>query len=628
MNSTQLNSKLHHHKWAWPYGYITVTVVESVWCLLISDPPWIRLNSDFLPNQTEVVLTAGSSISLSCHGNGSVQWSSTAFRFMFRTPQNPLEVKKSDIRHTGTYYCGYTNQSLEHLVTWIHLYIKDPAFPSSVFVTPNRRPDVKEGQDLLFRCLLTDPSVTNLTLQLVGGEGSGRSLPEGMNVTFDPRRGALIRDLRRSFNGHYVCSGWRDGCQFKSKQLDLLVVPRLRRPPFLSLSQLRSTRLGGEKFEVTCLTSNPTHFYNVTWTHPHTKAVNVSLTHLYSNRLYINSTLTVSTVSQTHTGTYTCTAVNEAGVVTATTYLRVLDQAYLRIYLQPVQQAKANTKAKDVNGELVANISIMSMREQAELVANISNSSLELNGELVANISSKLMYVNGAKISSSRKVEVYEDLDVLLTFVTEAYPPIRDHRWMTPTHLNRNNTVHEESYWTYDTRSGGSLLLRRVRPEDRGRYTFYFSNSLFNGSQHIDLRIYSSPRVVVHQENDSSVCSGSGYPLPTILWYTCPGLQDTCGDISTYQVPPSDVTSQEEEEQVRTHLSLPPSPADDVTVECVAYNQEGMSRQVFMARRPHLLMSPILIGALSAAAVLLLLLLVVFYKLRQKPRVRDSLEDH
>lgn len=107
------------------------------------------------------------------------------------------------------------------------LSLSDSANPSSVFVTPYfSTPSVEESQDFLFRCLLTDPSITNLTLQSAGSEeGRGRSLPLGMNVTFDLRRGALIRDLHRSFSGSYVCSGWRDQRQFRSKPVDLFVIP-------------------------------------------------------------------------------------------------------------------------------------------------------------------------------------------------------------------------------------------------------------------------------------------------------------------------------------------------------------------------------------------------------------------
>ncbi|XP_045895469.1 macrophage colony-stimulating factor 1 receptor 2 [Micropterus dolomieu] len=589
-------------------------------------PLRIRLNSVFQPNQSEVVLTAGSPFKLSCHGNGSVHWTSTAFRMMYNDRMlDPVEVRRSNPRHTGTYRCGYTNRSLGHLDTWIHLYIKDPADPSSVFVTPRSAPNVKEGQDFLFKCLLTDPSITNLTFQ-----SEERGLPYGMNVTIDRQRGALIRHLLRLFNGQYVCSGWKDGRQFRSETLSLVVIPRLRHPPSLSVSQKELVRIEGENFELTCLTSNHNHFYNVTWTHVNSKTLNVTVSRHYKNtRPYTSSTLTVSGVSQTHSGTYTCTAVNEEGVATATAHLIVVDGPYLRIYLQLVQPA--DNKTIEVNGDLVANISSMPMALQGELETNSSSISLQVNWELIANVSTNRMDVNGpgsAHISGSRTVELYEGRDVTLTFVMEAYPPIRNQHWTTPTNVNigNKNTVYQKSYVAIGYRSEASLLLRRLRQDDRGRYSFHFSNRFFNGSQNIDLRIYRSPSAAVRLENNTLTCSSSGYPLPTILWYTCPRVLDTCGDDFTYQVSPTDVTTQEEEEEEEVRSHLPLSAADDVTVECVSSNHVGVSRQVFHhpfvdpTRKPQTFFTPALIGAGSAAAVLFLLLLVVVYKWRQKPR--------
>ncbi|XP_071362235.1 macrophage colony-stimulating factor 1 receptor 2 isoform X2 [Trachinotus anak] len=608
---------------------LLLSIALSCCCSAEDSPaaPSIQMNSIFLPNQTEEVLTAGSTFTLSCHGNGSIHWSSTAFRLLGNLP-DPVVVNSSVPRHTGTYRCGYTTQGLEHLDTWIHLYIKDPTNPASVFVTPRSVPGVKEGQDFLFKCLLTDPSVKNLTLQSEGRAGDrGHGLPHGMNVTFDPRRGALIQDLQMSFNGRYVCSGWKDGTQFRSKPVDLFVVPN--HSPSLSVSQDEFVCLEGEKFEVTCLTSNPSHLYYLTWTHPNIQTLNVSSSRHYSNhRLYINGTLTVSAVSLKHSGPYTCTAISEAGVATGTTWLRVLDRPYLRIYLQPMQHANANTRTKDVK-DLFANVNNMPVELQQEPGTDISSGSLEVNGEML--VGPKGTYANGASntsISGSRRVEVYEDQDVKLTFVMEAYPPIRNHNWTTPTHIkSHNNTMYQESYTANGYRSEASLLLRRVRQEDRGQYLFHFSNSFFSGLHSIDLRIYRPPIAVVSLQNDTLTCSSSGYPLPTILWYNCPGIQDTCGDVFTYLVSPTDVTSQEEEEQeeeVEQHLHLS---AGDVTVECVAKNVMGESREVFIPRmtqssagEPQTFFTPALIGVLSTAAVLLLLLLVIIYQWRQKPK--------
>ncbi|XP_078142667.1 macrophage colony-stimulating factor 1 receptor 2 isoform X2 [Centroberyx gerrardi] len=564
----------------------------------------MRLNSILLPDQAEEVLTAGSNFTLRCHGNDSVRWSSTAFRLRYRDGLgDTVVVRRSDPRHTGTYRCGYRNQSLKHLDVWIHLYIKDP---SSLFVTPRSKPDMKEGRDFLFECLLTDPSVTDLAFRLETVVGSERVLPRGMNVTFDPRRGALVRELRTSYSGKYVCSAWRDGEEIPSDPLHLLVVPRLRSPPSVSISQDEIVRLEGEKLELTCLTSNPSHFYNLTWTHTHTQVLNVSDSRHYSDRrLYINSTVTVAAVNRTHSGSYTCTAVNEAGVTTAIARLRVVDGPYLKVYLQPVQHANVSTKTTDVNGELVA---------------NISTKTVEGNGELA---------VTGANVSGASRVEVYEGQDVKLTFVIEAYPPIISQRWTTPTH--NNNTTYQESYTANNQRSKASLLLRRVRQEDRGRYSLHFSSSFFSDSQNIDLRVYRSPTAVVKRmSNGTLTCRSSGYPLPTILWYICPGAMDTCGDNTTYHVSSTDVTSnpeEEEEEEVWKHLTLPLSISDDVTVECVAYNHVGVSRNVFLfsvhlatVRLPPKVFTPTLIGALGAATVFFLFLLVVLYKYKQKPK--------
>ncbi|KAM3601205.1 uncharacterized protein V6R79_009021 [Siganus canaliculatus] len=562
-------------------------------CLDVSEfpgPPSIRLNSDLLSNQSEVALAAGSDFTLSCHGNASIKWSSSALNLLYQgSLANPIEVTRSNPRYTGTYRCGYTNQSLGHLHTWIHLYVRDPA---QVFVTPRSQPQVREGQDFLFRCLLTDPSVTNLTLQSESiTEGRGRGLPQGMHVTFDPKRGALIRNLQTSFNGRYVCSGWKDGRQVTSRAVDLLVSPG--HPPSLSVSLGEAVRLEGETFEVTCLSSNPSHFYSVAWSHPSGKTLNVVTSRYYGNsRLYINSTLLVSPVGGGDGGTYTCTGVNEAGETTAAASLQVLDAPYLRIYLLPLGHAKANGSA--AAGELVANISM-----SAE--ANVSIDSF-----------------SSASVSGSRTVEVYDGEDVTLTFVTEAYPPIRSQRW-TSTNIKNNNSLESlHSYTANSYRSESSLILRRVRHDDGGRYSFHFSNSFFRGSQQIYVKIYRSPSASIVLENGTFTCSSSGYPRPTVLWFVCPGLRDTCAHVATYQVSPDAVMSQEEE--VQEHLRLAASPGDDVTVECVSSNQEGVSRRVHFVRKPLTVFSPPLIGALSSAAALFLLLLVVCYKWRQRPR--------
>lgn len=78
--------------------------------------------------------------------------------------------------------------------------------------------------------------------------------------------------------------------------------------------------------------------------------------------------------------------------------------------------------------------------------------------ELIANVSSNVVNgSNSANVSSSSTVEAYEGRDVILTFVTESYPPLQNQHWTTPANINNNNnvTVYQESF----TDKGFRLLV-------------------------------------------------------------------------------------------------------------------------------------------------------------------------
>ena len=98
--------------------------------------------------------------------------------------------------------------------------LSDSAKPASVFVVPKRIPTLEEGRDFLLECLVTDPSVSNLALRREQEPGG---LPPGMAVTFNPQRGALIRNVSATFSGKYVCTAQKDGKEFTSTRLLLLV---------------------------------------------------------------------------------------------------------------------------------------------------------------------------------------------------------------------------------------------------------------------------------------------------------------------------------------------------------------------------------------------------------------------
>lgn len=122
-----------------PYLKVTLLSIHRAWLdfnwelrwsfdfLLVPDapaPPSIWFNSNLVPNQTQKALTAGSTIKLSCSGSSPVFWNTTALNLKHKKKLgNPLGMNRSEPRHTGTYTCGYANQSLSHLNVWIHLYV-------------------------------------------------------------------------------------------------------------------------------------------------------------------------------------------------------------------------------------------------------------------------------------------------------------------------------------------------------------------------------------------------------------------------------------------------------------------------------------------------------------------------
>ncbi|XP_061658341.1 macrophage colony-stimulating factor 1 receptor 2 isoform X1 [Syngnathoides biaculeatus] len=533
-------------------------------------PPVIHLNSDTLQNRSDVVLTAGSAFILSCHGNTSLQWSSTAFFSASKVRPGVLEVESAKPRHTGTYRCTYTNSSLEHLHTSVHLYVKDTSDPTSVFVTPYSTPSVWQGDDFLFRCLLTDPSVTNLTLVSVGNQatGAGQGLPQGMNVSVDPHQGVVIHKVDRKFNGRYVCTGWKNKTRVTSNTLHLIVMPRQRRPPQVSVDQTDFFRVVGEPFAVTCMTSNPSLIYKVSWMHPDVEAPNVTQTIRHtSSRTYMNSTLIVGAVSEQHGGQYTCTARNEAGDAAATIRLRVLDAPFLTARLRRRTRTRngtdVSTSGTEPFGRPLANASDKSVMDKWEVLANVSVDATK--GDPVSD--------------SGSTVDVLEGGDVTLTVAMEAYPPIKSLEWTVPSSEN-DSAARAQSYTANGYRSQASLLLRHVRDEEKGRYALRYANAVFRGSFNFDLRVLRAPTGVITVENDTLTCSGSGFPPPTLWWSQCSGLVNTCGDASADRL---DGTAREGE-GLKKHLALPRASADDITIECVSVNSVGRSQDVFFLR--------------------------------------------
>lgn len=112
------------------------------------------------------------------------------------------------------------------------------------------------------------------------------------------------------------------------------------------------------------------------------------------------------------------------------------DHPYLRVYLY-----LQTTDALHITKSLAANSSSTLEEKQQEQAVNISSSSQEVKEDLIANISANRSDLTGdskASVRGHSRVEVYEGGDLAFTVVLEAYPPIQEHHWKTPSAPSNN----------------------------------------------------------------------------------------------------------------------------------------------------------------------------------------------
>uniref|UniRef100_A0AAQ4PJF2 receptor protein-tyrosine kinase n=1 Tax=Gasterosteus aculeatus aculeatus TaxID=481459 RepID=A0AAQ4PJF2_GASAC len=475
-----------------------------------------------------------------------------------------FRVERPSAEFTGTYKCAYT-AGPQHPSASVHVYVKDPnrAFWTS---STSLRVVKKEGEDYLLPCLLTNPAATELGLRM----DNGTSVPPGMNFTVNRHRGIFIHKLHPGFNADYVCTARVNGVEMISKVFSVYVIQKLRFPPYVLLETDEYVRIVGEELKIFCTTHNPNFNYNVTWKYT-TKSrptIEERVRSSGENRLDIQSILTIPAVDLKDTGNISCHGTNEAGVNSSTTYLLVVDKAYIRLLPQ---------------------------------------------------LSPKLAH-------QGLSVEVNEGEDLELTVIIEAYPHITEHRWQTPT--SPNTSTQEHKLIKYNNRYHATLQLKRMNAQEQGIYTFYARSDLTNASITFQVQMYQRPVAVVRWENITTLtCTSFGYPAPRIIWYQCFGIRPSCNENTSglqlaipLQAPTVEVQREEYGAvEVESVLTVGPS-SRRMTVECVAFNLVGVSSDTFAMEVSDKLFTSTLTGAAGILAILLVLLVFLLYKYKQKPR--------
>ncbi|XP_042626515.1 macrophage colony-stimulating factor 1 receptor [Cyprinus carpio] len=527
--------------------------------------PRIRLNSG-APVGTDVILDSGSPLHLICEGDGPVTWVPRLARhkrFISKEIRNvrSFHVDKATADFTGTYKCIYMNRNDSNESSSVHVFVRDPQI---LFISPSTsvRYVRKEGEDLTLPCLLTDPDATDFTFRM----DNGSAVPYGMNVTFDPRKGVLIRNVQPGYNADYICRARIKGVEKVSKIFSINIIPRLHFPPYVFLKRSEYVKLVGEKFQISCTTNNPNFYYNITWTHSSRKLPRAEeKSMMQGDRLAIESILTIPAVQLSDSGNITCTGQNEAGANSSTTHLLVVDEPYIR---------------------------------------------------LIPKLSSELTH-------RGLSIEVNEGNDVDLRVLIEAYPPLISHQWETPT--SHNAPLPQNRFYNYNDRYEALLFLKRLNFQETGRYTLHVKSSIKNASITFDIKMYTKPVATVRWENVTTLsCRSYGYSAPSILWYQCTGIRTTCPENSTGLQPIQTQTLALQKNPygsvgVESVLTVGPS-NQRMTVVCVAFNLVGQGRDTFAMDVSDQLFTSAMCGATVAIVVLALLLIFMIYKYRQKPR--------
>uniref|UniRef100_A0A665SWD7 Mast/stem cell growth factor receptor Kit n=1 Tax=Echeneis naucrates TaxID=173247 RepID=A0A665SWD7_ECHNA len=172
------------------------------------------------PSGPHIVVPKRGKLELRCHDNATTRGTPSSLRWQrerARRLEGEVEeggvayVKVPSVQafHMGRYVC-VNNSTLEH--SSIYVYVKDP---QTVFQrTMVNVILVREGENCTIPCLVTDPDVTLLALETC----EGRPLPSGMSYYSNLQRGVIISNVRKEYEGCYVCVGQLGGLKVMSTQ--------------------------------------------------------------------------------------------------------------------------------------------------------------------------------------------------------------------------------------------------------------------------------------------------------------------------------------------------------------------------------------------------------------------------
>uniref|UniRef100_A0A8C1X5A8 Mast/stem cell growth factor receptor Kit n=1 Tax=Cyprinus carpio TaxID=7962 RepID=A0A8C1X5A8_CYPCA len=222
-----------------------------------------RSRPTITPEGPQLTVPLNSDFSLHCQSDSSVRWlrEDRPTRILKEQRQGQvtvLKVNKAGPQHMGKYSCREEESGEK---SSIYVYVKDPE-------NPFRRNIMfdfvaGEGETTTIPCLATDPHMTDLHLQ----KCDGQSLPNSLQYSSSIETGITLEDVRKDFEGCYVCVGTLEGNTVRSRQYQLNVrlgEKEKERHEFKGC-QLKKK---GEELSLSCNTSNVNSDITIRWKAP------------------------------------------------------------------------------------------------------------------------------------------------------------------------------------------------------------------------------------------------------------------------------------------------------------------------------------------------------------------------
>ncbi|XP_036972148.1 KIT proto-oncogene, receptor tyrosine kinase b isoform X2 [Acanthopagrus latus] len=525
------------------------------------------------PGGPHIVVPKRGRLELHCHDNATASGAPSKLRWQrerARRPEGEVEeggvayirVPAVQVYHMGRYVC-VNNSTLEHRS--IYVYVKDPqnAFQRTMVNVIL----VRAGENCTIPCLVTDPEVSRLALETC----DGRPLPSGMSFRSHLQRGVIISNVRKEYEGCYVCVGQLDGVKVTSSQytVDVRLVPEA--PPTVTLSQRDPVILRkGEQFEITCSSTNVNPDISLKWDFPSTAHPDESHNShiLPGSRGYQRATsLLIRAVNQSDSGSYRCFALNERGTSATALQLDVRDQGFITMLGDP-SPVQADVK----EGES------LSLRAEFDAYPKPDSLSWSYNGKQLLNTTEHVI------------------------------------------------TIHRHKY-----RYVSELRLVRVLGSEGGIYKFAASHKDAFVEHSFHVYVNSKP-VIIAQEGpvDGQVrCIAAGYPVPKISWYFCKLPHTRCSHLpnaTQWETPEVSMVTESAfgRSEVESRLNVSSKEhAHYHTLECVASTEGEEAYTLFSISErvvPHKLFTPLLTGMVATGIFLSLVLVVLLYKYMQKPK--------